>query len=141
MPIRYCINPELNMILYIGEGVVTAAEYFKTANTASQDLRRRWGMVTVVDMLSAEEDFDLQDIRRAIDLGKGYLEQGLKLESVIVLSYSTGIRLVADAVKMMSVDVQLDFEVFTSIEEMIGALGYSDCKQEVVSFYERCKYG
>ncbi len=141
MPIRYCIHPELNMILYIGEGVVTAAEYFKTATIASQDPRRKWGMINIVDMLGAEEDFDLQDVRRAIEIGKSFFDRGLKLEPMAVLSYSTGVRLVADAVKLMSVDVKLEFEVYSSIEEMIEAMGYSSCKQELISFYEHCRYG
>lgn len=140
MPIRYSIHPELNMILYIGEGVVTAQEFFKAAKAASQDSRRKWGMTNIIDMLGAEEDFDLQDIRQAIENSKSFLRQGLQLEPMAVLSYSTGIRLIADAVKMMADGIQMEFDVYGSIEESLPSLGYSHCMEEALSFYECNKY-
>ncbi len=33
MPVRYNISPELNIILYLGEGLVTGSDLFNTAAT------------------------------------------------------------------------------------------------------------
>ena len=41
MPIRYRINPELNIILFIGEGLMTGSEYFKAQELAELDEHRK----------------------------------------------------------------------------------------------------
>jgi len=139
MPIRYYINPELNIVLYIAEGVVTGTEYFKAAETASNDKLRRWGMVTIIDILFAEADFDLKDLQFVIEFSNKVSQKGLEPEQVIALTQSQGIRLIANTLQLMSGQAPINFNVFSNLDEIISFLGYADRRQEFTLFYNRCK--
>ena len=139
MTIRYYINPDLNIILYIGEKIVTGSEYFQAAKTASQDKLRKWGMVTIIDVLSAEVDFELKDMRFAIDINDNLSEKGLESEEVAVLSHSKGIRLIADTLKLLSSNSAIKLEVFNTVEDLISSLGFSEQEQEFLEFYNKHK--
>ena len=140
MPIRYYISPELNIILFIGKGLITGSEYFKAAETASQDKLRKWGMVTVIDVLSAEIDFDLQDIKRAIAFNNALPENGLEPEQVIALTESKSMHFVGEAMKALSNMIPIKFEVVDTLDELISLLQISEHKQEFFSFYNKCKF-
>lgn len=139
MPIRYYINPELNLILFIGEGLVTGSDYFKTAEIAFQDKLRKWGMVTIVDLLSCETDFELQDMRFAIEFTNNLSRKMLEPEQVIALTSSKAIRLITDSLKLMPSKVPIKLDLFSTIEELIVFLNISDRKQEFMIFYDQCK--
>ena len=140
MPIRYYINPELNIILFIAKELITGSEYFKAAETASQDKLRKWGMVTVIDVLSAEIDFDLQDIKRAIAFNNALPENGLEPEQVIALTESKSMHFVGEAMKALSNKIPIKFEVVGTLDELISLLKISEHKQEFISFYNKCKF-
>lgn len=139
MPIRYYINPEFNLILFIGEGLVTGSDYFKTAEIAFQDKLRKWGMVTIVDLLSCETDFELQDMRFAIESTNSLSRKMLEPEQVIALTSSKAIRLITDSLKLMPSKVPIKLDLFSTIEELIVFLNISDRKQEFMIFYDQCK--
>lgn len=46
---------------------MTAAEYFKVAETAAHDPRRIWSVIAIIDVLGAETDFELQDIHVVLE--------------------------------------------------------------------------
>ncbi len=140
MAIRYYINPDLNIILYVGEKIVTGSEYFQAAKTASQDKLRKWGMVTIIDVLSAEVDFELKDMRFAIDINDTLSEKGLEPEKVAVLTRSKGIRLIADTMKLLPSNLPIKIEVFNTVEDLISSLGFSEQKQEFIEFYNKHKF-
>ena len=139
MTIRYYINPDLNIILYVGEKIVTGSEYFQAAKTASQDKLRKWGMVTIIDVLSAEVDFELKDMRFAIDINDNLSEKGLEPEEVAILTHSKGIRLIADTIKLLPSNSAIKLEVFNTVEDLISSLGFSEQKQEFLEFYNKHK--
>lgn len=139
MSIRHYINPEFNLILFIGEGLVTGSDYFKTAEIAFQDKLRKWGMVTIVDLLSCETDFELQDMRFAIEFTNSLSRKMLEPEQVIALTSSKAIRLITDSLKLMPSKVPIKLDLFNAIDEMIVFLNISDRKQEFMIFYDQCK--
>ncbi len=139
MPVRYFINPELNIILFIGEGLLTGSEYFKAAETASHEKLRKWGMVTIVDVLTIETDFEVQDMKYAIEFANKLPQQGLEPEPIVVLTNSKGIQIIADTIKLLPSKVAIKFDVFNTIDDAISFLGFSEKKQEFISFYNLCK--
>lgn len=141
MPLRYHINPELNIVLLIGEGLVTGAEYFKTAENASLDKLRTWGMVTIIDILSAETDFELQDMRRAIEFTNNLSQKGLDPEQVVALTNSKSIFLIGETLKMLPSKISIKFDVFNTLDDLISSLGLSERRQEITTFYNQCKFG
>ena len=141
MPIRYCISPELNIILYVGEEILTGSEYFKAAELASLDEHRKWGMTTIVDILSVEADFDLEDMHRAIDFAKNLPQKGLEPEQVVLLTHSKGIYLISNALKMMSDKNPIKVDVVSTLDDLISLLGFSERRQEFIRFYNEFKFG
>ena len=91
MPVRYHISSELNIILYVCEGLVSGSDLFNTAGITFKDKRYKYGMLLLIDLLSATLDFELQDLRRAITETNATKEKGLEPEQIIILSRSTGI--------------------------------------------------
>ena len=140
MPIRYCISPELNIILYIGEELMTGSEYFNAAGLAYLDERRKWGMITIVDILSVETDFDLEDMHHAIDFSKNLPQKGLEPEQVVLLTNSKGISLISNAIKMMSNTIAIKLDVVNTLDDLTSLLGFSERKQEFIQFYNECKF-
>ena len=141
MPIRYCISPELNIILYVAEKIMTGSEYFNAAELACLDERRKWGMTTIVDILSVETDFDLEDMHHAINFSKNLPQKGLEPEQVVLLTNSKGISLISNAIKMMSDKIEIKLDVVSTLDDLISFLGFSERKQEFVQFYNECKFG
>lgn len=141
MPIRYYINSELGVILYVGIGTVTGTQYFEAAEKAFNDRCRKWGMVTVIDVLNADTDFELHDVRRAIELINRLPHGGLEPEQVVALTRSKGIRLISDTMKLMPSKVPIKFDVLAHISELIAFLGLSDREREFMSFYNECTSG
>ena len=139
MPLRYYISPELNIILFIGEGLLTGSEFFKAADLVEHDERRKWGMVTIVDALSAEVDFELEDMHHVIDFTNNLSQKGLEPEQVVVLTYSKGIQLISNTIKMLSSKTPVKFDVFNTLDELISSLGFSEHKQEIIQFYNESK--
>ncbi len=141
MPIRFTISPELNIILYIGEGLMTGSEFFKAANLAEHDERRKWGMITIVDVLSAGLDFELEDMQLVINYTNNLPKKGLEPEQYVVLTHSKGIRLIGDTIKMLSSEVPIKFDVFSTLDDLISSLVFSEHKQEFIQFYNESKLG
>ncbi len=141
MPFHYHIHPALNIILMIGEGLVTGDEYFNAAEKASKDALRTWGMVTIIDILSAEADFELQDMRRAIEFNNQLSQKGLAPEPVAALTNSKGIFLIGETLKMLPSKIPIKFDTFNTLDDLITSLGLSEHRQEIIAFYNRCKFG
>jgi hypothetical protein len=140
MPFRYYINTELNIILFVGEGIVTGSEYFKAANIAFQDKCRTWGMATIIDILFLETDFELQDMKHALAFNNTLPEKGLQPEQVIALTESKGMYLISETFKLLPSSIPIKFEVVTTLDELISLLKLSEHRQEFISFYNKCKF-
>lgn len=125
----------------IGEGLVTGDEYFNAAEKASKDALRTWGMVTIIDILSAEADFELQDMRRAIEFNNQLSQKGLAPEPVAALTNSKGIFLIGETLKMLPSKIPIKFDTFNTLDDLITSLGLSEHRQEIIAFYNRCKFG
>lgn len=141
MTFRYHIHPELNIILMVGEGLVTGDEYFNTAEKASKDALRTWGMITIIDILSAEADFELKDMRRAIEFNNQLSQQGLAPEPVAALTNSKSIFLIGETLKMLPSKTPIKFDTFNTLDDLITSLGLSEHRQAITAFYNRCKFG
>ncbi len=141
MPFRYYINPELNIVLFVGKETVTGSEYFKAAEAASQDKLRKWGMVTIIDIFSVETDFELQDIKYAIEFNDKLPEKGLEPEQVVALSKSKGMYLISETFKLLPSNIPIKFEVVSTLDDLISLLNISERREEFISFYNQCKFG
>ena len=140
MPIQYHFNPDLNIILFIGEELMTGSEFFKAVELASHDEYRKWGMITIVDALSAELDFELEDMHHAIEFTNNLSQKGLEPEQVAVLTNSKGIQLISNAIKIFPSKVPIKFDVYNTLDDLIYSLGSSERKQEFIQFHNDSKF-
>ncbi len=138
MPVRYNISSELNIILYVGEGLVSGSDLFNTAGIIFEDKRYKYGMVLLIDLLSATLDFELQDLRRAITETNATKEKGLEPEQIIILSQSTGIHLACKTLNLLSGKDAMRLSAFHTLEQALISLDFTH-QQEIIQFWHESK--
>ena len=139
MPVRYNISSELNIILYVCDGLVTGSDLFKTAGIIFKDKRYKYGMLLLIDLLSATLDFELQDLRRAITETNATKEKGLEPEQIIILSLSTGIHLACKTLNLLSSKDAMKLGAFQTLEQALIALDLTTHQQEIIQFWQDSK--
>ena len=139
MSLCYKISPELNMILYIGEGYSTPSDFFALETAAFLKHRRHLGMITLVDALELATSFDLNDIYRFIDNIARMAKDGMEPGPYIMLTRDGGLHLLADAAQLLAGKVDLKARMYHTLEEAVVALGLSDRKREVIQLWHECK--
>ena len=136
MPIHYNINSQLNMLIFVCTGSVTAAEFFQTADMVYSDARRKTGLITIVDLFSAVENFHLKDIYDAIKRIEKSAERGFGAGPMVLLSRSTGIHVLADTFQLLPSKAGFKMKAFHTMEDAIKWLGCSEFKQEIMEFWQ-----
>jgi hypothetical protein len=139
MPVSYNISSELNIIIYVCEGYVTGSDLFKTAGIIFKDNRYKYGMVLLIDLLSATLDFELEDLRRAITETNATKEKGLEPEQIIILSQSTGIHLTCKTLNLLSIKDAIKLSAFHTLEQAIISLDFTAHQQEIIQFWQESK--
>lgn len=136
MPVRYNISSELNVILYVCEGLVTGTDLFNTAAIIFKDKRYKHGMTLLIDLLSATLDFELQDLRRVITETNAAKEKGLKPEQIILLSQNKGIELACKTLNLLSSTDAMRLQVFHTLEQALSSLDFTTDQQEIIQFWQ-----
>ncbi len=139
MPVSYNISSELNIIIYICKGLVTGSDLFNTAGIIFKDKRYKYGMVLLIDLLSATLDFELQDLRRVITETNATKEKGLEPEQIIILSRSTGIHLACKTLNLMSSKDAIKLSAFHTLEQALISLDLTMDQQEIIQFWHESK--
>jgi hypothetical protein len=135
MPVSYNISSELNIIIYVCKGLVTGSDLFQTAGLIFKDKRYKYGMVLLIDLLSATLDFELQDMRRAITETDATKEKGLEPEQIIILSRSAGIDLACKTLNLLSSKDAMKLNAFHTLEQALISLDLTTQQQEIIQFW------
>ncbi len=138
MTICYNISPELNMVMYVCRGLVNGADIFKTADIVFRDERRRPGMITMIDLFYAVENFYLEDLHASIKRIERALEEGIVPEPIVLLSRSKGIHLWAETIQMLPSKVPFQMKAFDSMDEAIVWMDLSALQGEIIKFWHDC---
>lgn len=139
MPVRYNISSELNVTLYVCEGLVTGTDLFNTAAIIFKDKRYKYGMTLLIDLLSATLDFELQDFHRVITETNAVKEKGLKPEQIILLSQNKGIDLACKTLNLMSSTDAMSLHVFDTLEQAFISLDFTTDHQEIIQFWQESR--
>jgi hypothetical protein len=139
MPVSYNISSELNIIIYVCKGLVTGSDLFKTAGIIFKDKRYKYGMVLLIDLLSATLDFELEDLRRVITETNATKEKGLKPEQIIILSQSRGVHLSCETLNLMSSNNAMKLSAFHTLEQALISLDLTMHQQEIIQFCQESK--
>jgi hypothetical protein len=139
MSLHYKISPELNMILYIGEGYSTPSEFFALEEAAFLKHPRQRSMITLVDALDLSTSFELNDIHRFIDNIKELAKNGMEPGPYLMLTRDQGLHLLADAAQLLAGKVDLKARMYHTLQDVIIVLGLSDHEKEVIQLWNECK--
>ena len=139
MGIRLAISKKFNIAFVLCEGEFTAQNYFKVMRELIKQPSYRHGMLKIVDLFSATEDFQLEDMREALAYNQKLVDQGLPIDHTVLLSNNDGIKQVAETMKLLSHNESIRFDVFPTLEEAIEVLGLSAQGPELLNLYDKFK--
>lgn len=132
MPVHYDISPALNLVLYICSGSVTTAKFFETGDQVSLDPRLQQKTSVIIDFYLAELDISASDLRFAIKKMKETQQRGQEVRTA-VLTKSTSLKFLADALQLMTTESPFDFHICNTERDAIRWLELSE--EETLAFW------
>ena len=141
MPVRYAIQPDLDLLLYIFEGECIAREYFDMYHSIYLDKRRHHGMKVLIDISKATLDFNTQNLREATAIVSENKAGGFPSDRVAILTKDSSMQFLKDTLVLLADGIPMYLEVFHYTHDAIHWLGLDDMKDEVMHFRETCLQG
>lgn len=137
MPLHYEICEELNLVLYIGEGLISSSDFYSAESRLLAEKRLKPGRITLVDMLNVSITFSWDDINAFLD----YLKSMAQYEAgpYILLTLDQGLHLLAKATNLITSKAELQIYVYHNIEDAISAFGWTAHKHEILQFWHESK--
>jgi hypothetical protein len=139
MALCYKIDPALNLILYIGEGELTPADFYAAEKSAFEKNKRDRSMITLVDALNVSTSFDMEDVRVYLDHITSIKRNETDPGPYIMITRDTGIHLLAEAVNLITNQPELKIRIYYSLQEAIADLGLSDYGAEIHQLWKECR--
>ena len=124
MPIHYDISTNLNLVVYICTKTVSAATFFQAGDKVALDPRLQPKMNIIIDFYLAELELAASDLRFAIEKMKETRQRGHEVRTA-VLTKSTSMKFLGDAIKFMSHESPFDFSIFNTEKDAVRWLGLS----------------
>lgn len=134
MPIHYNISPELNLILYLCEDLITETEFFKVVEQATNDPRWHSGMYTIIDTLNAEVDFQPAELQHTLQ----WLNQKTP-QPVAILTQNKAATLLIETVNLLLVTPHIKLATVEHLEQALPHLGLVHAAQAVQDFWQASK--
>lgn len=126
MPITYKIFPELNLIIYIGAGVITPTEFFKVGDEVLHNPQAKENMKVILDFFNAELETSVADIHLAIFKNKEAKELGKGIGQTAVYTRSAAMKFLGEALRQISFDSVTNFSIFHNQRDAILWLGLQE---------------
>jgi hypothetical protein len=142
MPIRYAIQAEFDLLIYIVEGTVTAADYFNAYKAAYLDARRKHGMKVLVDLYNAVLEYEAHDFREAVAIVRENHEAGFTPDHVaVVVTAGSNFQYFIDTIKLLADEMPMYLSVFYSPYDALRWLGLAESETEALHFWAMFKSG
>ena len=122
MPVHYDISTNLNLVVYICTKTVSAATFFQVGDKVALDPRLQPKMNVIIDFYLAELELAASDLRFAIEKMKETRQRGHEVRTA-VLTKSTSMKFLGDAIKFMSHESPFDFSIFNTEKDAVRWLG------------------
>ena len=126
MPVYYDIFSDLNLVVYVCIGTVTPVDFFKIADNVTLDLRLKAEMMIIIDFFHADLETVVSDLQLAITKDKEAKQRGQRNGQTAVLTTSTALKYVGDALRLRSIDSVTNFGIFHTEQDVIHWLGLPD---------------
>lgn len=132
MPVHYDISPSLNLVLYICTETVSTVKFFEAGDRVTLDSRLSQNTSVIIDFYLAELEVSVTDLRFAIEKMMETKQRGQEVRTA-VLTKSTSLKFLGDALKLMSAESPFDFGIFNTEKDAIQWLNLSE--QETLQFW------
>ena len=126
MPVYYDIFIDLNLVIYVCTEVVTPADFFKVGDNVALDPRLKEEMKIIIDFFYADLETVVSDLYLAITKDKEVKQSGRRNGQTAVLTTSTALKYVGDALRLLSIDSITNFGIFHTEQDVIHWLGLPD---------------
>ena len=126
MPVYYDIFSDLNVVIYVCTGVVTPVDFFKIADNAALDPRLKEEMKVIIDFFYADLETAVSDLHLAITKDKEAKQRGKRIGQTAVLTTSTALKYVGDALRLLSIETITNFGIFHTEQDVIHWLSLPD---------------
>lgn len=134
MPIIYNIFPELNLIIYVGTGLVTPTEFFQVGDEVLQNPSVTENMKVILDFFNAELETSVSDIHLAILKNNEAKQLGKGVGQTAVYTRSATMKFLGEAVRQISFDSVANFSIFHNQSDAIQWLGLEE--ESVIASWE-----
>jgi hypothetical protein len=124
------------MIFFICRGIVNGPELFAAFEVARYDDRFTHSMTVIIDLFSASDNFEFQDIIDAIQWINEPAEEGSARPKIVILSMSTGMNFLVEAMQILSRSGPLNIKVCPSLDQAIDSLGLQESSAEILQFWQ-----
>lgn len=132
MPVHYDISPNLNLVVYICTETVTAVKFFKTGDEVALDPRFQPKMNVIIDFYLTELELSTSDLRFALEKMKETKQNGQEVRTA-VLTKSTSLKFLGDALHLMQTESPFDFGIFNTEKDAMRWLGLDE--EEALLFW------
>ena len=132
MPVHYDISPRLNLVLYICTETVSAVNFFQAGDKVTLDSRLQLKTNVIIDFYLAELEISVADLRFAVEKMKETKQRGQEVRTA-VLTKSTSLKFLGDALKLMSAESPFEFSIFNTEKDAIRWLNLSE--EESLQFW------
>jgi hypothetical protein len=113
--------------LYICTETVSTFKFFEVGDKVSRDCRLQPNTNVIIDFQLAELDILASDLRFVIEKMKETQQKGREIRTAI-LTKSTSLRFLGDAIKIMSAESPFDFSIFNTEKDAVRWLGLPEDK-------------
>jgi hypothetical protein len=138
MPIRYAIQPDLDLLLYIFEGECTGREYLDMYHSIYLDKGRHHGMKVLMDLTNAALEFDTQNLTEATAIVVENKAGGFPPDHVAILTRGASMRFLKETLVVLADNVPMYLDVFNNIYDAVRWLGLAEIEKEAMHFREAC---
>ncbi len=126
MPVYYDIFSDLNLVIYVCTGVVTPVDFFKTGDNVALDPRLKEEMKVIIDFFYSDLETAVSDLQLAITKDKEARQRGTRNGQTAVLTTSTALIYLGDALRLLSIDSITNFGIFHNEQDVIHWLSIPD---------------
>ena len=123
VPIYYDIFPELKLILYVCGGPITPNGFFQVGDEVARDPRLLAGMNVSLDFFDAQLETSSSDLKLAAAKYAEARQREITLGRTAVLTASTTLKHLANALRALSQGAIEDFGVFHTQLDAVRWLG------------------
>lgn len=137
MPLHYKIYEPLNLVVYVGQGIIRPSDFYSVESRLLTGKRHEPNRVTFADVFDVAISFSWDDINTF--LGHLKFMAQYKAGPYILLTRDQGLHLLARATNLITSKAELQIHIYSNMEDAIRMVGWEDHQHEIFRVWHGCK--